>query len=340
MTLPRSALVSVQSTPYYHCIGRCVRRAFLCGEDAYTRRNFEHRRGWIVERLALLSSVFAIDVAAYAVMSNHYHVILRINADLASSWSVDEVLRRWCHLFAGNPIVQRYLANPAMHAAELARVNEFVELYRSRLADLSWFMRCLNESIARMANEEDNCTGRFWEGRFKSQALLDEAALIACMAYVDLNPIRAGIADTPEESEYTSIQQRIAAIRGTEQSSTAPQAESVDLSEVIPRLMGFSGRLDDNDGLPCDLKDYLELVDWSGRAIHPHKRGKIADHLPKILQRLQIEPSALLSYLSHKEDSFHHVIGSKSSIREAAVKLGRKFLQGIAAAERLFPQRI
>jgi len=154
MTLPRSALVSVQSTPYYHCIGRCVRRAFLCGEDAYTGRGFEHRRGWIVERLALLSSVFAIDVAAYAVMSNHYHVILRINADLASSWSVDEVLRRWCHLFAGNPIVQRYLANPAMDAAELARVNEFVELYRSRLVDLSWFMRCLNEAIARMANEE------------------------------------------------------------------------------------------------------------------------------------------------------------------------------------------
>jgi len=340
MTLPRSALVSVQSTPYYHCIGRCVRRAFLCGEDVFTGRSFEHRRGWIVERLALLSSVFAIDVASYAVMSNHYHVILRINADQAASWSVDEVLRRWCALFAGNPMVQRYLANPDMSAAELARVNEFVELYRSRLADLSWFMRCLNEAIARMANEEDNCTGRFWEGRFKSQALLDEAALIACMAYVDLNPIRAGMADTPEESEYTSIQQRIAAVDCGNQASTAMQAEPEDLSEVIPRLMGVSGRLDDNHGLPCTLKDYLELVDWSGRAIHPHKRGKIADQQPKILQRLQIEPSALLSYLSRKEDSFHHVIGSKSSIREAAAKLGRKFLQGIAAAERLFPQRI
>jgi len=340
MTLPRSALVSVQSTPYYHCIGRCVRRAFLCGEDVFTGRSFEHRRGWIVERLALLSSVFAIDVASYAVMSNHYHVILRINADQAASWSVDEVLRRWCALFAGHPMVQRYLANPDMSAAELARVNEFVELYRSRLADLSWFMRCLNEAIARMANEEDNCTGRFWEGRFKSQALLDEAALIACMAYVDLNPIRAGMADTPEESEYTSIQKRIAAVERTDKASTAVQAESEDLSELIPSLMGFSGRLDDEDGLPCELKDYLELVDWSGRAIHPHKRGKIADQQPKILQRLQIEPSALLSYLSHKEDSFHHVIGSKSSIREAAAKFGRKFLQGIAAAERLFPQRI
>ncbi|MDA3934249.1 MAG: transposase [Gammaproteobacteria bacterium] len=340
MTLPRSSLVSLASTPYYHCIGRCVRRAFLCGVDAYSGRSFEHRRGWIVERLASLSSVFAMDVAAYAVMSNHYHVVLKINADAAASWSVEEVLERWCRLFSGHPIVQRYLVNPDMGSAELEKVTEFVELYRARLADLSWFMRCLNEPIARMANEEDGCTGRFWEGRFKSQALLDEAALIACMAYVDLNPIRAGMAETPEASDYTSIQQRIAEISGADDTSVAVHADAEDLSAVIPRLMNFAGRLDCVDGLPCELKDYLELVDWSGRAIHPHKRGRIADHQPKILQRLQIEPTALLRYLSRKEDRFHHVIGSKSSIRQAAARLGRQFLQGIAAAERLFPQRI
>ncbi|MDA3877154.1 MAG: transposase, partial [Halothiobacillus sp.] len=196
----------------------------------------------------------------------------------------------------------------------------------------SWFMRCLNESIARMANEEDGCTGRFWEGRFKSQALLYEAALIACMAYVDLNPIRAGIAETPERSDYTSIQQRI--------HETSRQDKPESLHAVIPRLIGFAGRLDSDDGLPCELQDYLELVDWSGRAIHPNKRGKIADDQLKILQRLQIEPAELLRYLGHKNDRFHHVIGSKSAIRAAAVRLGRKFMQGMAAAERLFPQRI
>ena len=333
MTLPRSSLVSLASTPYYHCVGRCVRRAFLCGQDQFSGRSFEHRRGWIVARLAVLSSVFAMDVAAYAVMSNHYHVVVRIDPDQAASWSVDEVLARWTQLFAGHPMVQRYLANPEMSSAELDKVKEFVELYRARLCDLSWFMRCLNEYIARMANEEDGCTGRFWEGRFKSQALLDEAALIACMAYVDLNPIRAAMAETPEASDYTSIQQRVNEINASE------PVETEDLAVVIPRLMGFSGKLDSDDGLPCELKDYLELVDWSGRAIHPHKRGKIDDQQPKILQRLQIEPSALLRYLSRK-DRFHHVIGSKASIREAAIKLRKRFLQGIAAAERLFPQRI
>ena len=130
-----------------------------------------------------------------------------------------------------------------------------------------------------------------------------------------------------------SIQQRINKVK-----DSAP-VETEDLDVVIPKLMGFAGRLDCDEGLPCELKDYLELVDWSGRAIHPNKRGKIADQQPKILQRLQIEPSALLRYLRRK-DQFHHVIGSKSSIRDAAVKLGKRFLQGIAAAERLFPQRI
>jgi hypothetical protein len=288
----------------------------------------------MVERLAVLSSVFAIDVAAYAVMSNHYHVVLKINAELAACWSQHEVLERWCSLFSGHPTVQRYMANPAMSSAELDKLAEFVELYRARLADLSWFMRCLNESIARMANEEDGCTGRFWEGRFKSQALLDEAALIACMAYVDLNPIRAAMAETPEASDYTSIQQRINEVK-----ASVP-CETEDLAVVIPKLMSFAGKLDCDEGLPGELKDYLDLVDWSGRAIHPHKRGKIADHQPKILQRLKIEPSELLRYLSKKDDRFHHVIGSKSSIRDAASNLGKKFLQGIAAAERLFPQRI
>lgn len=193
MTRPRSCLISLAETPWYHVVNRCVRRAFLCGQDAATGQCFEHRRGWIETRIRELASVFTIDVAAYAVMSNHYHAVLRVDAARAQALGDDEVLRRWTQLFTGPLLVQRYLGGALLGEAERLKVAEFAALYRQRLADVSWFMRVLNETIARQANAEDGCTGRFWEGRFKSQALLDEQALLAAMAYVDLNPIRAGI---------------------------------------------------------------------------------------------------------------------------------------------------
>lgn len=119
------------------------------------------------------------------------------------------VIIRWHKLFKCNLLTQKYLSGEPLNPAEENTLNEMINVFRNRLQDISWFMRVLNEDIARKANFEDNCTGRFWEGRFKSQALLDEAALAACMAYVDLNPIRAKVANTPELSAYTSIQQRI-----------------------------------------------------------------------------------------------------------------------------------
>lgn len=209
MPKPRKALVSLEATPYYHCVSRCVRRAFLCGEDSLTGQSFEHRRQWIQERMLSLSKVFALDVCAYAVMSNHYHVVLHVDREAAKAWSEQEVIERWHQLFTGHPHTHRFLAGEVLLKVEQKLVAELAALWRDRLMDISWYMRCLNESIARQANEEDNCSGRFWEGRFKSQALLDEKALAACMAYVDLNPVRAGMAETPEESDYTSIQQRV-----------------------------------------------------------------------------------------------------------------------------------
>ena len=207
MPQPRYRQVSVEDTPYYHCISRCVRRAYLCGADLVTGFDFEHRRQWIVDRIRLLCSVFAVDLCAYAIMSNHYHIVIRINADEVDQWTDEEVAKRWMQIFSGPLLMHRYLTNADLTTAELKCVADLFVTWRERLGDLSWFMRCINEPIARMANAEDHCTGRFWEGRFKSQALLDERALLACMAYVDLNPIRAAMAKTPEQSDYTSIQE-------------------------------------------------------------------------------------------------------------------------------------
>ena len=149
-------------------------------------------------------------------MSNHYHAVLRVDAARAHALSDDDVLRRWTQLFTGPVLVQRYLTGVPglLGQAERDKVGEFAQLYRQRLADVSWFMRVLNETLARQANAEDGCTGRFWEGRFKSQALLDEQALLATMAYVDLNPIRAGMVESLQDSAHTSIAARLAELQG------------------------------------------------------------------------------------------------------------------------------
>ncbi|CAG9000408.1 MAG: hypothetical protein CENE_02403 [Candidatus Celerinatantimonas neptuna] len=209
MPKPRRQQISLSDTPYYHCVSRCVRRAFLCGEDALTGKSYEHRRGWIEARLLFLANIFALDICAYAVMGNHVHVVLHINEAKAQNWSTLEVLHRWYQLHQGTRFTQQFEQGEPLTPFALKLVEASVQTYRDRLMDISWFMRELNEPIARQANAEDNCTGRFWEGRFKSQVLLDETALAACMAYVDLNPVRAAISQTPETSDFTSVKKRV-----------------------------------------------------------------------------------------------------------------------------------
>ena len=191
MPRARKTLVSLDATAYYHCTSRCVRRAFLCGEDRYSGRSFEHRRQWIEDRLLVLAGIYAIDIAAYAVMSNHYHVAMHVDREQGASWNDAEVIERWHRLFKGSLLSQRCSRGEPLDKAEQHALAEQVAEWRQRLISMRWFMRCLNEPIAREANREDNVTGRFWEGRYTSQALLDEKALAACMVYVDLNPIRA-----------------------------------------------------------------------------------------------------------------------------------------------------
>ena len=185
MTRPRQELISLEDTNYYHCINRCVRRAFLCGEDQLTGKNYEHRKTWVVECLALLSRVFAIDIAAYAVMSNHLHLVLRVDTAQAEQWTEQELMQRWSTLFQLPVLIARYQSGEADSEAEAIKAKEILQLWKDRLTSISWFMRSLNEHLARRANKEDRCTGRFWEGRFKSQALLDEGIQVLSLPVPD-----------------------------------------------------------------------------------------------------------------------------------------------------------
>jgi REP element-mobilizing transposase RayT len=278
MTRPRSQLISLEATPYYHCISRCVRRAFLCGDDSYTGKNFDHRKPWILARLSLLGEVFAIDIAAYAVMSNHYHLVLHVDKERAQQWQKERVIDQWFRLYKGPALVHRYLQGELTSQAEHDQVDTIVATWRERLCSISWFMACLNEYIARRANQEDSCKGRFWEARFKSQALLDETALLSCMAYVDLNPVRAGIAKDLPSSDYTSVQARYRQLKRLPESG-----------QPVPCLMPFNEREKQQQGftgLPYTLKDYLDLVDWTGRIIRADKRGSISKRATSLLTSL------------------------------------------------------
>jgi len=286
MTRPRAQLISLEATPYYHCIARCVRRAWLCGTDHYSGKNFDHRKQWLLDRLALLAAVFAVDVAAYAVMSNHYHVVLHVDVARGQGLSDDEVIQQWTRLYRGPELIQRYKAGSPLTDAEAIVVKQVVQRWRGRLCSISWFMRCLNEYLARRANAEDGCKGRFWEARFRSQALLDEAALLSCMTYVDLNPVRAGIASSLEESDFTSVQDRLRDVKPRR----SRQASRRRVSRK-PRLMPFAESLRDHQrfaGIPFNLKDYLELVDWTGRVVRQDKKGFISANAQRVLVRLGI----------------------------------------------------
>ena len=204
-----------------HTIQRCVRRAFLAGTDPLTGKDYSFRRDWIRRRMEALASVFAIDVLSYAIMSNHVHQILRNRPDLVTSWSDEEVAIRWLKVFPGRRLDEQ-LAEPTKSDIEtLCRDKQRLAEIRIRLSDISWFMRALAEPIARMANRSDKCTGRFWEGRFKAQRIVDEAGLLACSMYVDLNPVRAAMAKTPDDSVHTSAYDRIQASKGKTMNSAA-----------------------------------------------------------------------------------------------------------------------
>src|SRR5688500_16749838 len=284
MGYARRAQVSLNDTPYYHVVARCVRRAWLWGYDEYAKRDYSHRKAWVLERLGVLSRIFAIDICAYAVMANHYHLVVHVDRSAATSWSNVEVAARWGALFNVPPLVERWL-NGTASPTEAEVAQQLLGRWRQRLHDISWFMRCLNEQLARRANAEDLCTGRFWEGRFKSQALLDEAGLLTAMTYVDLNPIRAGIAATPEESEFTSVFERI---RDLGERKTRDGSRS----RPMIRLRPFTSSDNRDAAIPYALSDYLELVDWTGRRVRDDKRGFIVAQLPAIAQRLSIDPEA------------------------------------------------
>ncbi|HEX7113815.1 MAG TPA: hypothetical protein VF193_01680, partial [Steroidobacter sp.] len=318
--------VSLDHTPYYHVIARCVRRAWLCGFDHYAAKDYSHRKRWVLQRMQTLATAFTIDVCAYAIMSNHYHLVLHVDRARARQLSHREVVARWSRLFALPPLLRQWQQG-RLADSERPAVLRLIERWRERLSDISWYMRCLNEYLARRANVEDACTGRFWEGRFKSQALLDEAGLLTAMAYVELNPVRAGIAPTPEASTFTSFPARLQHLRRRAASQPARRVALLPFQERARSAQPC---------LPTTLRDYLQLLDWSGRAVRPGKRGSIEARVPPILERLRIDPQAWQLTMGRGGTLLGRALGRLARLREHAELLGQCWVKGLTAAARLY----
>lgn len=320
MPQSRKSQISLAATPYYHCISRCVRRAYLCGQDKLSGRSYEHRRGWVEDKLLSLTQAFAIEVCAYAIMSNHTHIVVYVDEQAADRWSVHDTLSRWHQMFKGTYLTQAYMKGRLLTEVEYQTVKETAQIYKSRLCSISWFMRVLNEYIARKANQEDECTGRFWEGRFKSQALLDESALLACMVYVDLNPIRAGIAKSLESSAHTSIKQRIKALLKNEQPK---------------RLRPFKDKKANEHTLDFALTDYLALVEMTSRVLIKEKQA-LPSTLPALLTRININIENWLTMSQQFSTVFHGAVGNITSLSRYCEYQNKKRRRNLSACQRLF----
>lgn len=350
MPQARRRIIDPSRPTWVHCTSRCVRRAFLCGNGC------DHRRGWIEERLQLLSRIFAVEIASYAVMANHLHVIVRMQPQGPHGWTDDDVARRWYAIYPADYHADGTPKPPAEALIESRRHDHaWIGIRRQRLADLGWFMKALKESIGRRANREDGCTGAFWEGRFHSVPLLDQAALLACMSYVDLNPIRAGIAETPERSAFTSAQRRIRA-RSRHRAAAAIRDRDPKRAKRLLEKGGLSlaarhpedglwlcplGRCmvgEELANLRFSVDDYLTVLDTTGRLVTSGKRRRIPPELAPIIARLDLSVEAwVATMLGFRAFAFTSAIGSASSL---ALEAGRRSLRWIRMRCPLFTRPV
>ncbi|MCF7838993.1 MAG: transposase [Candidatus Marinimicrobia bacterium] len=346
MTIARRKLVYESEVGVYHVVVRCVRRAFLCGADAYSGVNYDHRKEWIRGRLAHLSEAFAMDVLTYSVMSNHLHVVLRTRPDVVQGWGTEEVAQRWLSVYTPkheSPEGVRYEVTEGDVERKLSNPLRLSEL-RSRLGSLSWFMKALNEHISRRANKEDGVKGRFWESRFKCQRLEDEGAILACMCYVDLNPVRSRLAESLEDSEFTGAYDRIMARKAAERAQALECAVAPISAQQLAGEKREIERALDREKLLCSLDegrrpfayygtmDYLRLLDATGRALRLDKPGRIGDEVRPLLESLDLDADEWLETVRKYGKRFGLVAGTVEHMREAAQCLGQRWLKGCRSA--------
>ncbi len=342
MTTARSQLVDVEVTRYYHCISHCVRHAMLCGDG------FEHRKQWIEDRLELLASCFSMSVCGFSVMDNHLHVLVRLDPDGVKGWSNEDVVRRWITIYPPKASKGAEVENTQIWIEQHSKDTNRIAQWRERLSNLGWFMKALKEPLARMANKEDDCRGTFWASRYKSIAVLDDEALLATSAYIDLNPVAAGVATAPENSKHTSIRRRVRHVKAKgklealKEAATGSVAGSQAADNIEHDL--WLCPLEDRRQLGAEregmlegfsLGSYLLLVDYTSRLCRQGK-ARVSHDVASILDRMGSNAD-IWSHRIKRLFSKKRLLGSyfatdQARLRKVAQQRGRHHLDNLAGA--------
>lgn len=326
--LSRAEVIDPRQVTIVHAINRTVRRCFLMGDDPISGTNFDHRKEWIETLLQHFAAHFGIDLLCYSILSNHYHLILRTRPDVVAEWDDTEVARRWLMICPQRKIGALPAQPTQMELNSIRNCPVKLAEARKRLSDVSWWMRLLNQRIAQRANKEDKAQGRFWQDRFRAIRIEDDESLLACAAYVELNPIRASIVKTLEQSEFTSVKRRIDSEvqascsdppENRPQPSVSPEQRrdaflaklSIDQrNDALRACVSDTGkRCSDKGFLSLSINDYIELLDWTARQIAPDKRGRTPASCPPILKRLGLVKDSWCSLVMQFEEVFCHVAG-------------------------------
>ena len=339
MTTARKELVDVSVTRWYHCISRCVRAAFLMAGGA------EDRKQWIEDRLKRLAEHFAVSVGGFAILDNHLHVLVRLDPGVAANWTAEQIVRRWMAVYPPSNLALDDEKVVKMWVQHQAKDAGRVEILRGRLENLGWFMKALKEPLSRMANKADGCRGTFWEARYKSIAILDEEALLATTAYIDLNPVAAGIAAAPETSDHTSIKQRVGHVRRkgkldrlkkARQGSVAGSraAGNVEQDHWLVPIEDRRSHPNLRDRSPREgmlesfsLGSYLLLVDFMGR-VYRNGKARMSAGLKDVFERLgsssEFWAERLKKMLSSRDLRGSFFGSTTESVRQAGAHRGRR----------------
>lgn len=352
----RSSLINPDEINIVHAVAKTVRNLFLIGEDFSTNSDYSHRKDWVFSIMEFQASLMAVDILDFAIMSNHLHFVLRSRPDIVKAFDDQEVARRWltlCPRSRRRTIVDGkavYVPNPPSpeQIAELANNKDEIKKIRQQLSSISWWMRLLCQKVAQRANYEDGISmGHFFKGRFHATLINDEPHLLGCSVYVDLNAIKAAMAETLDGYEYVSASVRIAQIRlrmmakhqaqlKAQEQQSQDDSESADTS--VPKPEGPPAKLPrtdflspiklrhpshipelHTDGHRCsdkgflDLTDtqYIDLLEWCITNKILDRRREVPDKLPACLETRGVTPDLWVTQVRDFDTLYRYEAGVK-----------------------------